>query len=341
VRVVADKATNSLVITAKPEEFEVLSPVIEKLDIPRKQVFVEALILEVSSNMNISFGVNWLGAGTTKLPADKSGVAFGSSQPSGVFDVIDEATNTLALPAAFSAGVVSFPVTIGDITFSNIQAIISASKANNELNIVSTPQLMTLDNEEASVVVSDNIPFSTRVDAGTAVTDRAIQSFEYRDVGVTLKVTPQINDKRFVKLKIYEELSRVINESVTSGDQVILAPSTKKRTAETNVEVRDGQTVVIAGLIGEDTDSTEVGTPCLADIPVLGWLFKSRTETGKYTNLLVFLTPHIVANPAEAETIYKEKSTYMDEVRDHGADRIDEPVAPPAAPEAEGDTPKQ
>jgi general secretion pathway protein D len=339
VKVVADKATNSLVITAKPEEFEVLTPVIEKLDIPRKQVFVEALIMEVTAGMDLQFGVNWLAAGTTKLPEGRSGVVFGSSQPGGVLDVLSEATNTLAIPAAFSAGVVSFPITIGDFTFTNLAAVIQASKTSNDFNIISTPQLMTLDNEEASVVVADNIPFSTRVDQGTAVTDRAISSFEYRDVGTTLKVTPQINEKRFVKLKIYQEVSRVVQETVSSGDQVFLTPTTKKRTSETNVEVKDGQTVVIAGLIGEDTDATTSGTPCLMDIPLLGWLFKTRTERGRYTNLLVFLTPHIVASPVEAERIYQKKTTYMEEVQRQGAGEIDEPVAPSDEPVAPSDEP--
>jgi general secretion pathway protein D len=331
VKVVADKATNSLVITAKPEEFEVLSPVIDKLDIPRKQVFVEALILEVSSDKSISYGVNWVVAGKTDIPgSSQKGVAFGSSLPGGV-SVVDAAGN-LALPTGLSAGVVSFPLTIGGLTFNNLSALISAAKTNTDFNIISTPQLMTLDNEEASVVVADNIPFSTRVDQGTATTDRAIQSFEYRDVGVTLKVTPQINEKRYVKLKIYEEISRVIQSSVTSGDQTILAPTTRKRTAETNVEVRGGETVVIAGLIGEDSDATTTGVPCLGDIPFLGWLFKSRTETAKYTNMLVFLTPHIVASPDEAKRIYQQKSTYMDEVEGGPPSKVDELVKPPEAP---------
>ncbi|MFA9612974.1 MAG: type II secretion system secretin GspD, partial [Deltaproteobacteria bacterium] len=182
VKIVADKATNSLVITAKPEEFQVLEPIILKLDIPRKQVYVEALIMEVSVSLDVSVGVNWTGAGKTDLPfgAD-DGVAFGGSN-TGAIGVLDE-TGGLALPSGLTAGVVSFPITIGGITFSNLAAIINASQTNNDFNIISTPQLMTLDNEEATVVVAENIPFSTRVDEGTAVTDRAIQSLEYRDVG--------------------------------------------------------------------------------------------------------------------------------------------------------------
>ena len=331
VKIVADKATNSLVITAKPEEFQVLEPIILKLDIPRKQVYVEALIMEVSVSLDVSVGVNWTGAGKTDLPfgAD-DGVAFGGSN-TGAIGVLDE-TGGLALPSGLTAGVVSFPITIGGITFSNLAAIINASQTNNDFNIISTPQLMTLDNEEATVVVAENIPFSTRVDEGTAVTDRAIQSLEYKDVGVTLKVTPQINEKRFVKLKIYQEKSSVVSETTqVTPTQVVLAPTTRKRTAETNVQVRDGKTVVIAGLVGDDVDVSVTKVPCLGDIPLLGWLFKSENRTTRRTNLLIFITPYIVATPQEAEEIYRQKASYMDELRGSATDQDVQPEEPTAA----------
>jgi general secretion pathway protein D len=330
VKIVADKATNSLVITAKPEEFQVLEPIIKKLDIPRKQVFVEAVFMEISVDTFLELGVNWTVAGTTDIPgSSRSGVGFAASNPrtspSLLAAGVSEAAQ-LALPTGLTAGVISFPITIGDVKFNNLQAVINASQTEDEFNIILTPQIMTLDNEEASVVVAENIPFSTRVDQGTAVTDRAIQSFEYRDVGVTLKITPQINEKRFVKLKVYEEVSRVVSESVQSGDQTILAPTTRKRTAETNVEVKDGQTVVIAGLIGDDTSKSTAKVPCLGDIPVLGWLFKSKTDERDRTNLLIFLTPHIVASAQEAEELYEEKSRYMEELREETQTGADFPM---------------
>ena len=345
VKIVADKATNSLVITAKPEEFQVLEPIIIKLDIPRKQVYVEALIMEITSNLSVSVGVNWTGGGKTDLPfgAD-DGVAFGGSNTSAL-GVLDE-TGALALPSGLTAGVVSFPITIGGITFSNLAAIINAAQTDNDFNVIATPQLMTLDNEEATVVVAENIPFSTRVDEGTAVTDRAIQSLEYRDVGVTLKVTPQINEKRFVKLKIYQEKSSVVSEtSQISATQVVLAPTTRKRTAETNVQVRDGQTVVIAGLVGDDVDVSVTKVPCLGDIPMLGWLFKSEKRTTRRTNLLIFLTPYIVATPQEAEEIYRQKASYMDELRGSATDQDAQPKEPTptqaSSGEAEGSQKKK
>ena len=337
VKIVADKATNSLVITAKPEEFQVLEPIILKLDIPRKQVYVEALILEITSNLSVSVGVNWTGGGKTDLPfgAD-DGVAFGGSN-TGDIGVLDE-TGTLALPSGLTAGVVSFPITIGGITFSNLAAVINAAQTDNDFNVIATPQLMTLDNEEATVIVAENIPFSTRVDEGTAVTDRAIQSLEYRDVGVTLKVTPQINEKRFVKLKIYQEKSSVVSETTqVTPTQVVLAPTTRKRTAETNVQVRDGQTVVIAGLVGDDVDVSVTKVPCLGDIPMLGWLFKSESRNTRRTNLLIFLTPYIVTTPQEADEIYRRKASYMDELRGIGTEQDVQPEEPSPAQAGSGE----
>ena len=331
VRIVADKATNSLVITAKPEEFQVLEPIILKLDIPRKQVYVEALIMEVRATLTMSLGIDWTLADETGLPLGADdGVVFGGSRTSGT-SVVDQA-GRLAIPSGLTAGVVSFPATIGGITFSNLAALITAAQTDNNFNIISTPQLMTLDNEEASVVVAENIPFSTRVDEGTATTDRAIQSLEYRDVGVTLKVTPQINERRFVKLKIFEEISRVVSETTqVSPSQVVLAPTTTKRTAETNVQVRDGQTVVIAGLVGDNVDVSSTKVPCLGDIPIVGWLFKSETRNTTRTNLLIFLTPYIVGTPEEAEEIYRQKSSYMDELTRGATEQDVQPEEPSPA----------
>jgi general secretion pathway protein D len=194
---------------------------------------------------------------------------------------------------------------------------------------------MTLDNQEASVVVAENIPFSTRLDLGTSTTDRAIQQFEYKDVGVTLKVTPQINENRFVKLKIMEEVSRVVSQQTIEG---LLAPTTRKRKAETIVEVKDGQTVVIAGLLGDGETTSRSAVPCLGDIPLLGWLFQSVDRSKDPTNLFVFLTPHIVANPEEAGQIHREKWEHMEDLGKGGKGTLKPdgtrrtPPSPPPSP---------
>ncbi|MFP3870668.1 MAG: type II secretion system secretin GspD [Syntrophobacteria bacterium] len=335
VQIVADKPTNSLVITAKPEEYQVLEPIIQSLDIPRKQVFIEALIMDITADKSLSIGVNWNVAGVTNLDrSSRDAAAFAGSNPKALPSLIVD--NELVPPGGFAVGAVAFPVTIGDITFKNFSSLIRASQTESDFNVISTPQLMTLDNEEASVVVADNIPFTTRVDQPSEVTERAIQSFEYKDVGVTLKITPQINEKRFVKLKIYQEVSSIIRETVESDYGPILAPTTRKRTAETNVEVKDGETVVIAGLLQEETKEETSKVPCLGNVPFLGWLFKAVDDSDRRTNLLVFLTPHIIASPDEAQEIYRKKARYMDKVRKEAGQEDSAGTVPDAVtPDAE------
>jgi general secretion pathway protein D len=318
VKIAADKATNSLVITAKPEEFAVLDSIIKQLDTPRKQVFVEALFVEVSSTKALSLGVNWNLADQMTHNVHNT-LVFGGSNPNPLPSLVDVTTGELTPPSGFSVGALAFPFTFGNVTVTNLAALIQAVQTDTKFNIIATPQLMTLDNQEATVVVAENIPYSTRLDLGTSTTDRAIQQFEYRDVGVTLKVTPQINEKRFVKLKIHEEVSKVVSQQTVEG---LLAPTTRKRSAETLVEVKDGETVVIAGLIGEDTTSTRSAVPCLGDIPLLGWLFQSSSRSKDPTNLFVFLTPHIVTNPQEAGQIYQERSEHMQNLETGGKGKI-------------------
>ena len=157
---------------------------------------------------------------------------------------------------------------------------------------------MTLDNEEATVVVAENIPFSTRVDEG-----RLSPTGPFKVLNTGMWVLLSRSRRRLMRSvlsssKSTREKSSVVSEtSQISATQVVLAPTTRKRTAETNVQVRDGQTVVIAGLVGEDVDVSVTKVPCLGDIPMLGWLFKSEKRTTRCTNLLIFLTPHIVATP--------------------------------------------
>ena len=344
VKIAADKATNSLVITAKPEEFAVLEAIIKQLDTPRKQVFVEALFMEVSAVKDLSLGVNWFVADKTSRIGwgGQDTLVFGGSNPKALPTIINPTTGVVTNPTGFSLGAVGFPFKIGDVTVTNLAALIQAAQSDNKFKIIATPQLMTLDNQEASVVVAENIPYSTRLDLGTATTDRAIQQFEYKDVGVTLKVTPQINENRFVKLKIMEEVSRVVSQQTIEG---LLAPTTRKRKAETIVEVKDGQTVVIAGLLGDGETTSRSAVPCLGDIPLLGWLFQSVSRTKDPTNLFVFLTPHIVANPEEAGQVFREKWEHIEDLGKGGKGTLrpegtpSTPPPPPPSPPAKDTNP--
>ncbi len=222
----------------------------------------------------------------------------------------DNFASTGVLPAGFFAGVIGNGITLGSITFPTIAAFVKAIKSDSDFNILSTPQIMTLDNEEASIEVGSNIPFVTQVDQGTETTSRAIQNFQYKDVGVTLKVTPQINDEGFIRLKIEESVKAVLSQTALQG--TVLAPSTTYRTAKTSISVKDGETAVIGGLIETRLDRGTTQTPCLGSIPAFGWLFKTANDRDEKTNLMVFLTPRVVRNAEEARQIYGKKKEYMD-----------------------------
>ena len=325
VQISADKSTNALVIIAEPEEYAILEEVIKKLDEPRTMVYVEALILEVSANKALELGVEWRVGNTYDGgygAGQPGGVWFGGSRGSNspIADAYNTGTLT-GLPAGFVAGVLGKGITLGSITFPTIAAFVRAVKTDSDFNIISTPQIMTLDNEEASIEVGSNIPFVTQVDQGTETTSRAIQNFQYKDVGVTLKVTPQINDEGFIRLKIEESVKSVVSQTALQG--TVLAPTTTYRTAKTSISVRDRETAVIGGLIETRMDRGTTQTPCLGNLPAFGWLFKTANDRDEKTNLMVFLTPHVVRNAEEATEIFGKKKGYMDKEADR-ANKVQE-----------------
>jgi general secretion pathway protein D len=167
---------------------------------------------------------------------------------------------------------------------------------------------MTTDNEEAEITVADNIPFLTRM--GTSASEVDYSNYEFKDVGVTLNITPQINQERFVRLKISQEVSQVVNQ------ERVGLPTTLVRQAKTTVVIKDGQTVVIGGLIDETENTTNYKVPLLGDIPILGYLFRSTSRSLDKKNLYIFLTPHIIENPAEAQTLYEDKKRHIDSVEE-------------------------
>ncbi|MBW1947699.1 MAG: type II secretion system secretin GspD [Deltaproteobacteria bacterium] len=309
VQITADKATNTLVIVAEPEEYQILVDIIRELDKRRTMVYVEALIMEVSSSKALNLGVEW-------RTGDEYKGGLANSGRGGHWVMENSTTNALEnlstgeLPAGFAFGVVGRAITLGDKVFPSIAAVIKAVRSDTDYNIISTPQILTLDNEEAVIEVGENIPFVTRVDQGADENDRAIQNFEYKDVGVTLKVTPQINDNGYVRLNIEQSVKNVQTRTALEGS--ILAPTTTFRTAKTSIVVKDGETVVIGGLISGDMTRGKTQTPCLGGIPGLGWAFKQVGDEDSKRNLFIFLTPHIIKNPEEGKKLYEEKKTYMD-----------------------------
>lgn len=313
VSISADRATNSLIIAANKEDYQVIEDVIKKLDIPRMMIYLEALIMEVSTTKDFSLGVDWqVGDQIGTYEGKKVGALGGA-----VFGNLSELAGSVltggTLPKGFSLGILSEGISLSvggkTITFPNIGAVVRALKGESDINILSTPQILTLDNQEAEIKVGKNVPYLTKGETTATTTGIQYVTYEYKDVGVNLKITPQINREKHVRLKIYQELSQLAQGSETDK------PTTLKRAFSTTVAIKDGQTVVIGGLIDTSMNATESSVPCLGGLPGLGWLFKSVTRSTGKTNLFVFLTPHIIENPAEAERIREEKESYMDRIK--------------------------
>jgi general secretion pathway protein D len=309
VKITPDKATNSLIIMAEKDDYLVLEEIIEKLDIPRTMVYIECLIMEVDVDKDFNVGTEWTAMTEISYQGREGGAGGGySGADPGYSNISGVAAGTL--PAGFSLGVFTEALQIGGVQFPNLAAIVQAYQKDKDVHILSTPQILTTDNEEATIIVAKNVPYQTRSAAETGV--ETYSSFEYKDVGITLKITPQISEERLVRLDIYQEISKLDDLATTNPDR----PTTLKRTIETTVIVKDGRTIVIGGLIEDAFTARDYKTPCLGDIPILGWLFRSYSKATEKTNLFVFLTPKVVKRPAEAETINREKKELIDKIKE-------------------------
>lgn len=321
----ADKATNSLIIMAEKEDYLFLETIIKQLDIPRSMVYIECLIMEVNLDKDFNLGTEWTAAGEISYDGKEGayGGGFSGQDPgySNIAGLGGGITGVGTFPPGLSVGVLGEFIEVGGIKFPSIAAVVQAYKKDKDVHILATPQLLTTDNEEASINVGKNVPFQTRSAAETGV--ETYSSYEYRDVGITLKITPNISKERFVRLTIFEEITKLDELATTSPDR----PTTLKRTIETTVIVNDKNTIVLGGLIDDSFSRTENKIPCLGDIPLLGWFFKSVSESREKTNLYVFLTPHVIENEAEAAAIYGNKQSYMQKEKSGSIKMyVDEPV---------------
>ena len=301
VQVMADEETNSLIITATKDEYVVLEDVIRQLDIPRRMVYLEALIMEVDAEKSLEVGVEWAVGGSF---SDGTGtVVSGFSGEAGYNMLSGIVSDAPVLPAGYSAGILKQGIKIGGVTFPNIAAILKAVKTNSDVNIISTPQILTTDNKKAEISVGENVPFLTSKNTNASQLDYS--QYEYKDVATKLSITPHINQANTLRLEIQTEVVRLKD----TGDK----PTTFKRTATTTVLLNDNDTVVIGGIIGQDATAKEWKLPILGDIPVLGWLFKTHSTTDRKTNMFIFITPRIVRNPADAISVTLKKETQMGE----------------------------
>jgi general secretion pathway protein D len=299
----ADPGTNALIITADADVMQSLLSVVQRLDIRRAQVLVEAIIVEMSSGDGQSLGVEW-------LFSDENG-SYGSSTQSGIAGTLGAAAFTEdddgeTNPALGLAGALSqIPGQVlgigrldNDLSFN---VVLNALKTNNEANILSTPSLLTLDNEEASIVVGESIPFvtgsySSTGTGGTSNPGNPFQTVERENVGITLKVTPQINEGDSLVLAISQEVSNAIPGSAINGNLI-----TTERKIDTKILSNNGQTIVLGGLIKDDVTETQQKVPLLGDIPFFGALFRSTSTTYGKTHLLVFLRTTIIRDNREMD----------------------------------------
>jgi general secretion pathway protein D len=314
VIIAADAATNSLIITAPEPVYRNLRAVIDRLDSRRMQVYIESLIVEVSAERAAELGIQWQFlsqggsggnsvVGGTNLPARNSGG-----------NILDATANVLALGQGLNLGllrsgaIVGNPGATGGISPVNLGLLARALESGANANILATPNLLTLDNEEARIIIGQNVPFITGQFTATGTGGAAVspfQTIERRDVGTTLRVKPQVSEAGTIRLQIFQEVSNVQDRSLSAG------LITNRRAIESNVLVDDGQVVVLGGLIEERVEGGTSKVPGLGDIPVLGQLFRYDNRKRVKTNLLVFLRPVVLRDANAAQSLTADRYDYM------------------------------
>ena len=306
-----DTATNSLVIVASPADYQSLEQVIKQLDRKRKQVYVEAMIIEASIDNLQEIGVKW------RITAEKDDepvfiTGFGEIDQEAFQSIL---TGLTGLSAGGMGNFLDVPVstinsdgtiTTSTLTVPGFSALFNLDEFKGAVNVLSTPQILTSDNKEAEIIVGQNVPFIAKSEANAAQPDSVFNTIERTDVGITLRITPQITEGDFVKLDIYQEISALIRDSIEFAETI--GPTTTKRSTKTSVVVKDRQTVVISGLMQEREEESVTKVPLLGDIPLLGYLFKSRSVQKEKTNLLVFLTPHIIKEEEQLAELTEQKT---------------------------------
>lgn len=330
----ADESTNSLIITAPSEVMEGLRAIIDQLDVPRAQVLVEAIIVEVTQGDQKDLGMDW-------LVADQQGGFGGSNQSNGLIGSVaagafdDDEEDALTGLAAALAGI---PGAVWggadfDVGGTSFAAIITALETTGETNILSTPSLMTLDNNEATIVVGQEVPFvtgsytSTSSDGSSSNPGNPFQTINRKNVGITLKVTPHVNEGGQISLEIMQEVSGLAATEQSTVDVV-----TNERRIETTVNTKDGETVVLGGLIQDDVNEVVSQVPILGDLPLIGRLFKKTRTTVNKKNLMVFLRPTVIRDSAKSMELSRREYQRLQHLqrykRARGVDLFDEDVLP-------------
>jgi len=309
-------STNSLVVVAPENVYNNLRAVVEKLDTRRAQVFVEALIVEVSQTKADSFGVQW--QALSGLSGTQGTVIGGTNfTTTNGTNIISAAGNITGVSQGLNVGVVKGKVTLPNGTvITNLGALVQAMQTDSSVNVLSTPNILTIDNEEAKIVVGQNVPFLTGAQTSTVGgLTSPFQTYERHDVGITLRVKPTISEGGSVKLAIYQEVSSVDNTTTTQLASLGGGVVTKKRTIESVVLVDDGQIIVLGGLISDEVDGSSGKVPLLGDIPYIGYLFRSDSRTHAKTNLMVFMRPVILRDANAPASLTGDRYEFMRETQ--------------------------
>lgn len=327
VSIQADETSNALVITAPPDIFRSLQRVISQLDIRRAQVLVEAIIAEITLDKSRELGVQWAIDGSPSGKGAIGVINFGAAAGGGIAN-IGATIDSGGIPNLGSGAAIGFGRF--DSSTLNFAAIVNALSTDADSNILSTPSLVTLDNQEAEIIVGQNVPFVTGEFSNAGGTTSSVNPFrtiERQDVGLTLRVTPQINEGDAIKLDIEQEISGVIPSSTGASDL-----TTSKRSIKTVVMVEDGRTIVLGGLIDDTVQQTRQSVPVLGEIPVLGRLFSYDRNSKNKRNLMVFLRPVILRDAATESRITEGKYSMIRakqlEQRRKGIYLMDESVIP-------------
>jgi general secretion pathway protein D len=339
VKITANKATNSLIITAGKSDFASLKRVIDKLDVARFQVFVEAVIMEIGVKRDRTLGLTWHAGVAPTIDGKQSPIIFGN-EPTKDFNSLLFATNPLSVASLLGfATAIRGPTLPGTETIINggipaLGVAIQALQTSNNVNVISSPHLLTLDNEEAEIQVNEKRPFPSGLAlgglgalaglaGGAGATPGANPlgnigglglgslSFNREDVGLTLKLKPQIHDEEFVRLQIDQELSDVAGQDAVTGQTI-----TSKRKVKSVVVVRSQDSVVIGGLTKDRQSVDESKVPLFGDLPLIGWLFKRQVKSTDKINLILVLTPYIIRGPNDFRQVFERKMKERKEFAD-------------------------
>ncbi|MGA9724262.1 MAG: secretin N-terminal domain-containing protein, partial [Candidatus Binatus sp.] len=361
VNITADPATNAMVISASPQDWQTLRQIIDDLDTPRVQIFVQAVIVEVSAERQRQLGVNFYSAGvgggqafgfgslnfgqlqnTLADPLGLTGLGLGLASSSTC--PISAAALALAQGATGGTGTTT-TTTTGNINLPCDAVLLMALETDTHADVLSAPTLLTADNEEAMIVVGQNLPFVGSASANAGLPGEIFNSVQRQNVGITLDIVPQVSEGDYVKLDLYEEVSNVVNGTANNT----LGPTTTIRSASTSVLIQNHRTAVVGGLLASQDTLDNQGVPFISDIPVIGNLFSNKSTDKQKDNLIVFLTPHIIRNRSELrELALDERQKFVNslgrkEIHDMPASQIQQIYKPsfsiPVSPAADLNAP--